>query len=402
MRPSSPAVLALALSALAAHPLFANLELTWPPPLEFSLFAAGYQPRTSGLDLRPDFHVSLGGGAGAGAAFTAYWNRTLSTRFTVSEFKPGIELSGSGATARSGGEIELVPLTAMVQLRAHQFVRVVPYAEAGLTYLLLPTSTVKPALADAGVASLRRPDHIALVTGGRAQDRPDRPLGRRPRRHLPPLHPVDLHRLRHRPGDEGRVDRRPLAGGRRRALLPLLRGVVSLGGRTRSRKDFRMPKLARALLPAVLLVLPLSAALPALAQGPATTGAAAPWYFALSGDSRDCGDLIMPKIARAIADDRAAPAAFYWHLGDFRRMFGPDCDVVKRARPDWDCKNRPEEQLGWDEMNRYLDLAWDDFIARQIEPFAPTPVFLGIGNHELGAGRSRADIRRRFQRWLTA
>jgi hypothetical protein len=168
-----------------------------------------------------------------------------------------------------------------------------------------------------------------------------------------------------------------------------------------------MPKLARALLPVALLALPLLACATARAQGQAASGVppagtSGTWYFALSGDSRDCGDLIMPKIARAIADDRAAPAAFYWHLGDFRRMFGPDCDVVKRTRPDWDCENRPEEQLGWDEMNRYLDLAWDDFIARQIEPFAPTPVFLGIGNHELGAGRSRADFRRRFQRWLTA
>lgn len=167
MRPPAPAVpiLLIVLAALTASPLFANLELTWPPPLEFSLFAAGYQPRTSGLDLRPDLHVSLGGAPGAGAAFTAYWNRTLSTRFTASYFKPGIELSGSGATSRSGGEIELVPLAAMVQLRAHQFVRVVPYVEAGLTYLLLPASTVKPTLAAAGVASLRRPDHIALVTG---------------------------------------------------------------------------------------------------------------------------------------------------------------------------------------------------------------------------------------------
>jgi hypothetical protein len=168
-----------------------------------------------------------------------------------------------------------------------------------------------------------------------------------------------------------------------------------------------MPKLARALrdlTPAALLVL---ACAPARAQGPpaAATPAPstpAPWYFAVSGDSRDCGDLIMPKIARAIADDRAAPAAFYWHLGDFRRMFGPDCDVVARTYPGWDCKARPEEQLGWGEMNRYLEIAWDDFIARQIEPFAPTPVFLGIGNHELGAGRTRADFQRKFQRWLTA
>src|SRR3954449_7170638 len=136
---------------------------------------------------------------------------------------------------------------------------------------------------------------------------------------------------------------------------------------------------------------------PLQAQDPPGT-----WYFAVSGDSRDCGDLIMPKIARAIAEDRDHPAAFYWHLGDFRRMYGPDCDVVKRTHPDWDCKKRPEDQLGPEEMNHYLDTAWDDFIERQVRPFAPIPVYLGIGNHELGAGRTRTEFQRKFQPWLTS
>jgi hypothetical protein len=151
--------------------------------------------------------------------------------------------------------------------------------------------------------------------------------------------------------------------------------------------------------------LALSALLLLLASGPLrgqTQDPPGTWYFAVSGDSRDCGDLIMPKIARAVADDRDHPAAFYWHLGDFRRMYGPDCDVVKRAHPDWDCKNRPEDLLGPEEMSHYLDIAWDDFIERQVRPFAPTPVFLGIGNHELGAGRTPLEFERRFQPWLTS
>lgn len=148
------------------------------------------------------------------------------------------------------------------------------------------------------------------------------------------------------------------------------------------------------LLTLAALLLPLGSL---QAQDPPGT-----WYFAVSGDSRDCGDLIVPKIARAIADDREHPAAFYWHLGDFRRMYGPDCDVVKRTHPDWDCKKRPEDQLGPEEMNHYLDTAWDDFIERQVRPFAPTQVFLGIGNHELGAGRTRIEFERKFQPWLTS
>jgi hypothetical protein len=144
-----------------------------------------------------------------------------------------------------------------------------------------------------------------------------------------------------------------------------------------------------------LLVL---AAAAARGQEPAGT-----WYFAVSGDSRDCGDLVMPKIARDVEDLRATtPAQLYWHLGDFRRLYGPDCDVVKRTHPDWDCKGRPEGELGADEMNRYLEEAWDDFITHQVEPFGATPVFLGIGNHELAAGRTRDELRRKFQKWLTS
>jgi hypothetical protein len=128
-----------------------------------------------------------------------------------------------------------------------------------------------------------------------------------------------------------------------------------------------------------------------------------PWYFAVSGDSRDCGDLIMPKIARDVEAHRATtPARFYWHLGDFRRLYGPDCDVAKRSHPDWNCAKRPEGELGFDEMNQYLDLAWDDFLERQIAPFGETTVFLGIGNHELAAGRTRGEFRRQFQPWLTS
>jgi outer membrane protein W len=164
MKKPALVLLGLALSTLGASPAFANLEMRWPPTLEVSAFGLGFEPRTGGLDLQAGFHVTLDNAPGFGAAFTAYWNDSLSTRFTASYTRPGIRLSGS-AGGRSGGNIELVPLAALVQLRARRFVRVVPYAEAGLTYLLLPSSTVKPALAAAGIAGLRRPDHIALITG---------------------------------------------------------------------------------------------------------------------------------------------------------------------------------------------------------------------------------------------
>jgi len=124
------------------------------------------------------------------------------------------------------------------------------------------------------------------------------------------------------------------------------------------------------------------------------------WAFAVSGDSRDCGDLVMPKIARAIETDAAGPPAeLYLHLGDFRRMHAIDCDILKRRHPSYDCESRPPDQLDRFETAEYLDSAWDDFIERQLGGFRKTPVFLTIGNHEL-YGRTRDDYRRAFRPWL--
>ena len=57
-----------------------------------------------------------------------------------------------------------------------------------------------------------------------------------------------------------------------------------------------------------------------LAQGPANRT----WRFAVSGDSRNCGDIVMPAIASGVVHDGAA---FYWHLGDFRAIYKFDEDM---------------------------------------------------------------------------
>ena len=137
----------------------------------------------------------------------------------------------------------------------------------------------------------------------------------------------------------------------------------------------------------------------ALAQAPPPAPPIA-FAFAVSGDSRDCGDLVMPKIARSIENEVSGPPAeLYWHLGDFRRMYDIDCDILKRRHPSYDCKTRPPDQLDRFEMAEYLDSAWDDFIERQLGGFAKTPVLLSIGNHEL-YGRTRDDVRKAFRKWL--
>jgi Calcineurin-like phosphoesterase len=126
------------------------------------------------------------------------------------------------------------------------------------------------------------------------------------------------------------------------------------------------------------------------------------WYFAVSGDSRDCGDLIMPKIASAIAAKRKEmPVKFYWHLGDFRALYRVDCDIAKRTEPRRKCALESTT----DELKPtpdYLKAAWPDFIEHQVQPFeqAGIPIYLGIGNHET-IGRGRDEFRSAFRKWLT-
>jgi hypothetical protein len=47
------------------------------------------------------------------------------------------------------------------------------------------------------------------------------------------------------------------------------------------------------------------------------------WTFAVSGDSRNCGDVVMPSIA---ADAAKNNVAFYWYLGDLRAIYAVDED----------------------------------------------------------------------------
>jgi hypothetical protein len=103
------------------------------------------------------------------------------------------------------------------------------------------------------------------------------------------------------------------------------------------------------------------------------------WYFAVSGDSRNCGDVVMPAIAQKV---RESGAVFYWHLGDFRAISAIDQDFA-RLHPEFD-------------MNGYLKSAWPDFIQRQIGAFADLPVYLGLGNHETIPPKTRSEALQQF------
>src|SRR5438874_12797998 len=100
----------------------------------------------------------------------------------------------------------------------------------------------------------------------------------------------------------------------------------------------------------------------------ASPASAQSWRFGVAGDSRNCGDVVMPAVAAGV---KANGAAFYWHLGDFRALYDFDEDmqlIKKRA------------------IATYQRDAWPDFIKYQVAPFT-VPVYLGRGNHET-VGRS--------------
>jgi hypothetical protein len=128
---------------------------------------------------------------------------------------------------------------------------------------------------------------------------------------------------------------------------------------------------------------------PAKAPVPQNIANSASWNFAVAGDSRNCGDVIMPAIA---AGARAHNAQFYWHLGDLRKISGPDQDFMQLAA----IMNRHPD------LKTYQATAWKDFIANQILPFDPIPFFVGIGNHETISPKNREQFIAQFEQWLNS
>jgi len=126
-------------------------------------------------------------------------------------------------------------------------------------------------------------------------------------------------------------------------------------------------KLPYSLLLALSLVLFAIVSLAASRSG-APASIDATWTFAVSGDSRNCGDFVMPAIAAKVKADKDA---FYWHLGDFRWMSSPDEDFVAMGTPE-----------GPISKAEYQQRAWDDFLSDQIAALGSFAVFIGRGNHE--------------------
>lgn len=114
------------------------------------------------------------------------------------------------------------------------------------------------------------------------------------------------------------------------------------------------------------------------------------WRFVASGDSRNCGDVVMPGIAETA---RKNQAAFYWHLGDLRLTSGFDEDIA----------HQPEHIAKPLSVAGYELIEWPDYIDSQIKPFGSIPFFLGIGNHEtIPPLKTREDFLLQFADWLNS
>jgi hypothetical protein len=117
------------------------------------------------------------------------------------------------------------------------------------------------------------------------------------------------------------------------------------------------------------------------------TGESESWCFAVSGDSRNFGDVVMPAIAASVLSHGPR---FYWHLGDFRIGYAVDEDI----------QNQPEHLGKTITIPDYVKLEWADFLERQIKPFGPLPIYLGIGNHDTVAPKTRDDFLAQFADYL--
>ena len=143
-------------------------------------------------------------------------------------------------------------------------------------------------------------------------------------------------------------------------------------------------KTLRFLTIAAIAVGSLLAATPSKAQ----QTSAGTWRFLASGDSRNCGDVVMPGIAGLARKDQVA---FYWHLGDLRLTSGFDEDIA----------HQPENIAKPLTVAQYETIEWPDFIESQIKPFGSIPFFLGIGNHEtIPPLKTREDFLLQFADWL--
>ena len=112
------------------------------------------------------------------------------------------------------------------------------------------------------------------------------------------------------------------------------------------------------------------------------------WRFAVSGDSRNCGDVVMPAIAAGVKQIRRrvllAPRRFAPISAMRTKTFASSPSISPRPLT----------------KTEYPGIAWDDFTQNQMAAFGDTPFYLGIGNHDTVAPEDHAAFVARFSEQL--
>jgi hypothetical protein len=140
-------------------------------------------------------------------------------------------------------------------------------------------------------------------------------------------------------------------------------------------------------MPRLLLAFALAAVAASAGFAAAPAQANDTWRFVVSGDSRNCGDVVMPAIAQTAI---ASQALFFWHLGDLRMTTNIDDDMAHQPAH----LNQPMTR------SEYIAASWPDFVESQIGPFGQMPFMVGIGNHDVAIPRTRDAFVTQFAPWL--
>lgn len=128
----------------------------------------------------------------------------------------------------------------------------------------------------------------------------------------------------------------------------------------------------------------------ALSDQPPPRTTERPWTFTVSGASSDCGNLVMPAIARAARD---LGARFHWHLGGFRRVQNIDTDFL--------FEHQFQQPTAVPTFGDYRQLLLSDVIEHQVAAFRDVPLYVTLGGTDDERPSSRLQYRVALRKQLT-
>jgi outer membrane protein len=83
-----------------------------------------------------DSEVSFDNGEGFGVSFNHFWTPNISTEFSATALSHEGEVTINGTPAFDLGSLDLIPITATVQLHFARNARLSPYVGAGVSYVM--------------------------------------------------------------------------------------------------------------------------------------------------------------------------------------------------------------------------------------------------------------------------